>query len=129
MLIFLIAMVNYYRTADDEADENAEKSVSISSFLNGPFDTPKQNPKRGSNDLRPFKPGKLGKSFQYLAVGLCQPDRSLLQVGSIPHSNSGDAIRMPNCVARVWRDGESGTKLGYGMSKVRSKHHPRPYPS
>ena len=55
-------------------------SAHIWSFLNGQFDVPKQNPQRSSNELRLFEPGKLGKSFQYLTVGLRQPDRGLLQV-------------------------------------------------
>ena len=36
------------------------------SSLNGPFNIAKQNPQRSANELRLFKPRKLGKSFQYL---------------------------------------------------------------
>ena len=32
------------RADDESGQELLKKSVSISSFLNGPFDTPKQNP-------------------------------------------------------------------------------------
>jgi hypothetical protein len=42
--------------------ELRNRTVSISSFLNGPFDTPKQGAQSGSDDLRLFKPGKVGKS-------------------------------------------------------------------
>jgi len=84
------------------------------SSLNGPFDIAKQNPQRSSYELRLFKPGKLGKSFQYLAVGIGQSDCGLLQAVWMPHDKSGEAIQMPNCVASVWRVPEIGTDLGYG---------------
>ena len=100
----MIAKANDNCTAADEPDENCwKRSVSISSFLNGPFDTPKQDPQRGSHDLRLFKPGKVGKSLQDLAVSLSQPDCGLLQLRWIAHDTGGEAIQMPNCVASVWR--------------------------
>jgi hypothetical protein len=83
------------------------------SSLNGPFDIAKQDPQRSSNELRLFKSGKLGKSFQYLAVGVGQSDCGLLQAVWMPHDKGGEAIQMPNCVARVWRVPEVGTDLGY----------------
>jgi len=100
--------------AMDYCRRYAEKGTRIWSFLNGPFDTTKQNSQRSSNELRLFEPGKLRKSFQYLAVGLGQPDRGLFRIGWMPHDNDGKAIRMPNCVASVWRLAEIGTNLGYG---------------
>jgi hypothetical protein len=63
-------------------DENycGEKSVRISSLLSGSLDTPKQGAQRGSDHLRLFKPSKLDKSLQNIAVGLSQPDRGLFQL-------------------------------------------------
>jgi len=55
------------------------------SSLNGPFNIAKQNPQRSANELRLFKPRKLGKSFQYLAVGVGQSDCGLLQAVWMPH--------------------------------------------
>jgi len=92
--------------------ESRTKSVSIPSLRNGLFDTPKQGAQRGSDDLRLFKPGKLGKSLQNLPVGLSQPDRGLLQIRQMPHDNRAVAIEMPNCVAYVWRRAESGAEFG-----------------
>jgi hypothetical protein len=55
----MTAKPNYNCTVDDEPDKNCRaKNVGISSFLDGPFDTPKQDPKRGAHDLRLFEPGK-----------------------------------------------------------------------
>ena len=63
-----------------ETDVRLSYGVSIWSFVDGLFDTPKQGPQRGADDLRLFKPGKVNKSLQDLAVGRSQPDRCLFQV-------------------------------------------------
>ena len=67
-----------------------------------------------------FQPGKLGQSFQYLAVGIGQTNRGLLHVMRIPHDKGVEAIQMPNCVASVWRLAEIGANLCYRESKTRA---------
>ena len=64
-----------------------------------------------------FEPGKLRKSFQYLAVSFGQPNRGLFRIGWMPHDDDEKAIQMPNCVASVWRFVEIGTNLVYGYVK------------
>lgn len=48
--------------------------------MNRPLDTPKQGPQRGSDNLRLFKPRKVGKLLQDLAIGRSEPDRGLAQL-------------------------------------------------
>ena len=78
-------MANYYCTADDERRTRiACKGVSaFRQFATG-RSTRRSRTRSSSYDLRLLKTGKLSKSFQYLAVGLGQPDRSLFQVGWMP---------------------------------------------
>ncbi len=100
---------------NDERGENCgKKSVRISSLLNGLFDTPKQGAQSCSDELRLFKPRKISKSLQNLAVSLSQPDRGLRQIRQMPHDNRAVARQIPNCVAYVWRRQNQAWNLGYG---------------
>jgi hypothetical protein len=78
------------------------------SSLNGPFNIAKQNPQRSANELRLFKPRKLGKSFQYLAVGVGQSDCGLLQAVWMPHDKM---VKQYKCQI-VWRQYGACRKLG-----------------
>lgn len=66
-------------------DRTFEKRAEHWSFLNRPLDAAEEDPQRRSNNLRLLKPGKFGKAFQNLAVGLGQPDRGLFQIRGMRH--------------------------------------------
>lgn len=100
-----------YSSRLDGTSDLRRPSARMWSFVNWQFDTTKQNPQRSSNDLRLFEPGKLPKSFQYLAVGLRKPDGGLLQIGRTLHDKDTEAIEIPNCMASVWRIAQIATKL------------------
>jgi hypothetical protein len=100
----------------------AEKCARIWSSLCRPFDIAKQNPERSSNELGLFKPGKLGKSFQYLAVRLRQSDRGFLQVVWMRHNK---VAKQYKCQI-VWRVYGACRKLGRISAMVTRKHGGQP---